>query len=73
VAEELHGSGIGTDMLTAAEDAAIEKGSRAVLLDTLSFQSPAFYEKRGYVRIEVVDDYRGGVQRIFMQKRLQRW
>jgi hypothetical protein len=36
----------------------------------LPVQAPAFYEKRGYVRVGVVDDYRGGVQRIFMQKRL---
>ena len=39
------------------------------IVDTLSFQSPAFYEKHGYIRIGTVDDYRGGVQQIFMQKR----
>ena len=70
VVEGLRGSGVGTGILKAAESAAIKSGCRAAILDTLSFQAPAFYEKRGYVRIGVVDDYRGGVQRIFMQKRL---
>ena len=70
VAEGLRGRGVGSGILTTAEKAALEGGCRAVLLDTLSFQAPAFYEKRGYVRIGVVDDYRGGTQRIFMQKHL---
>jgi GNAT superfamily N-acetyltransferase len=69
VMEGLRGSGLGTDILKTAELAAIEGGCHAAILDTLSFQAPAFYEKRGYVRIGVVDDYRGGVQRIFLQKR----
>lgn len=70
VAEELRGLGIGSKILRAAEEAATKAGCRAAILDTLSFQAPAFYEKRGYLRFGVVDDYRGGVQRIFMQKRL---
>ena len=70
VMEGLRGSGLGTEILNAAEIAATKSGCRAAILDTLSFQAPAFYEKRGYVRVGVVDDYRGGVQRIFMQKRL---
>lgn len=52
------------------EDAAIEKGCHSAILDTMSFQAPAFYEKRGYVRIGVVDGYPGGSERIFMRKRL---
>jgi GNAT superfamily N-acetyltransferase len=72
VNEDLRGSGIGTEILSTAENAAVKNGCRAVILDTLSFQAPSFYEKRGYVRVAVIDDYRGGVQRIFMQKRLDR-
>jgi hypothetical protein len=49
---------------------AIKYGCHAVILDTLSFQAPGFYEKRGYSRIGVVDGYRGGSQKIFMQKHL---
>jgi len=70
VAEELRGSGLGTDILKAAENAAIKYGCHAVILDTLSFQAPGFYEKRGYSRIVFVDGYLGGSQKIFMQKHL---
>lgn len=72
VKEDLRGSGIGTEILSTAENAAMKNGCRAAILDTLSFQAPSFYEKRGYVRVAVIDDYRGGVQRIFMQKPLDR-
>lgn len=70
VKEDLRGSGVGTEILSTAENAAIKNSCRAVILDTLSFQSPSFYEKRGYIRVGIVDDYRGGAQRIFMQKLL---
>jgi GNAT superfamily N-acetyltransferase len=70
VMTHLRGVGLGSSILQAAENAAFDRGCRASILDTLEFQAPAFYEKRGYVRVGVVDDYRGGVQRIFMQKRL---
>jgi GNAT superfamily N-acetyltransferase len=70
VAEEHRGAGIGSRLLQSAEDAAQRNGCRAAILDTLSFQAPEFYEKRGYVRVGVVEDYRGGMRRIFMQKRL---
>ena len=72
VAERLRCLGIGSDILRVAEEAANKAGCRAAILDTLSFQAPAFYENRGYVRIGVVEDYRGGVQRIFMQKHFDR-
>jgi ribosomal protein S18 acetylase RimI-like enzyme len=70
VKEDLRGSGMGTQILSAAENAAMKNGCRAAILDTLGFQAPGFYEKRGYVRVGLVEDYRGGVQRIFMRKRL---
>jgi ribosomal protein S18 acetylase RimI-like enzyme len=70
VKEDLRGSGIGTEILSTAENAAMRSGCHAAILDTLGFQAPSFYEKRGYLRIGVVDDYRGGVQRIFMRKHL---
>jgi GNAT superfamily N-acetyltransferase len=71
VAEDLRGSGIGANILKAAEDAAVQSGCHSALLDTMSFQAPAFYENRGYVRVGVVDDYRGGAQKLFLRKRLR--
>jgi ribosomal protein S18 acetylase RimI-like enzyme len=61
--------GLGTRILRAAEQAAIERGCRIVFLDTLTFQAPAFYEKRGYQRIATVD-LQPGVRKIDLQKRL---
>jgi GNAT superfamily N-acetyltransferase len=42
VAGHPRGTGLGSGILLAAENAAIESGYRAALLDTLRFQAPAF-------------------------------
>lgn len=68
IAENLRGSGLGATILQAAENAAVEKGCHGAILETMSFQAPLFYQKRGYVRVGVVDDYPGGAQKIFMRK-----
>lgn len=68
IAETLRRSGLGTTILQAAENAAVEKGCHGAILETMSFQAPLFYQKRGYVRVGVVDDYPGGAQKIFMRK-----
>jgi hypothetical protein len=34
-------------------------------------KAPAFYEKRGYVRIDETDGYPGGAHKIFMKKQLK--
>jgi GNAT superfamily N-acetyltransferase len=70
-AEDLRGAGVGSGILKVAEDAAIERGCRAAVRETLSFQAPDFYEKRGHIRAGTMERYRGGVQRIFMQKRFR--
>ncbi len=70
VLKYLHGAGVGTAILKAAENAAVKNGCLTAILETLSFQAPAFYEKRRYVRTAVVD-YLGGSHRIFMEKRLE--
>jgi GNAT superfamily N-acetyltransferase len=72
IAESLRGAGLGARILQAAANAAIENGCHAAILDTMSFQAPAFYENRGYVRVGVVDGYPGGAQKIFMRKSLLR-
>jgi GNAT superfamily N-acetyltransferase len=68
VADAQRGTGLGSEILRVAEAEAVKIGCRAAVLDTFSFQAPDFYEKRGYVRVGVIDNYRGGVQRIFMKK-----
>jgi GNAT superfamily N-acetyltransferase len=70
VEDECRRAGVGSAILRAAEEAAIRRGCCAAVLDTLSFQAPVFYERCGYTRVGVIDEYYGGMQRIFMQKRL---
>ena len=60
----------GSLLLRRAENLAIENSCDLAYLSTFAFQAPAFYEKRGYVRVGVVDGYPGGAQQIFMRKEL---
>jgi ribosomal protein S18 acetylase RimI-like enzyme len=71
VEERFRGLGIGTAILEAAEKRAVEKGCHFAGLDTMSFQAPAFYEKRGYNRIGLAEGYPGGASKIFMRKQLR--
>lgn len=69
VAPELRGSGAGRALLTQAEDAARERGSHGVWLDTFDFQAPHFYEHLGYTRFGTIADFHDGHARHFYQKR----
>lgn len=51
VDEACRGRGLGKALLERVETAAREQGMRRVLLNTYSFQAPAFYEKMGYQEI----------------------
>jgi hypothetical protein len=50
----------------------LEPSTYTFAMPMVSFQAPAFYEKRGYVCVGVVDGYPGGAQKIFMRKSLLR-
>jgi len=47
----------GTDLLRAAEQEARARGCEQILLNTLSFQAPLFYQKLGYEIIAVVEGF----------------
>jgi len=67
----LRGKGIGSSILQEAEDAAKSYGCNFATLDTMSFQAPTFYEKRGYTRVGTIEGYPGDAQKILMRKDLR--
>jgi len=71
VSEGARGSGLGSQVINAAEEEARRQGCRHALVDTASFQARPFYEKQGYALQFSVQDYpHEGMQRHYLAKRL---
>ncbi len=68
--ESARRSGLGAQMLRAAEDEARARGCRNAHLYSYSFQAPAFYEKQGYARYGALEDYPPGQARVLFRKAL---
>jgi GNAT superfamily N-acetyltransferase len=62
--------GLGRTLMERAEQEAVLGGCLHAYVDTFSFQAPGFYEKLGYERFGVLDDFPPGHQRIFFVKSL---
>lgn len=69
VPEVYRGQGLGSAVMRLAEEEAIRRGCIRAWLDSHSFQTPGFYEKLGFERFGLIDDYPPGHSRIFFQKR----
>ena len=62
--------GIGSKLLSMAEQEAIRRGCHHVHLDTMSWQAPKFYKKHGYEVIGVLPDIPSGNQKYLLKKDL---
>ena len=70
VRDDRRGEGIGSALMDAFEAEARRLGCRQMLLETHSFQAPAFYERRGFVHSGEVAGYPRGEAFILMAKSL---
>jgi GNAT superfamily N-acetyltransferase len=68
--EALRGQGLGSSLLRAAEQLALEHACTGSNLDTFEFQALPFYERHGYTVFGVLEGYPPGYRRYFLQKSL---
>ncbi len=61
--------GIGSRLLSKAEDIARERGCIGIRLDTTTFQAPEFYRRHGFLEFGRVENYPPGHARIWFAKR----
>ncbi|MCY3691282.1 MAG: GNAT family N-acetyltransferase [Chloroflexota bacterium] len=62
--------GLGSRLMDWVEKRGRELRCTSALVDTMSFQAPAFYERRGYRRFGVSECYEGGASRYYFEKEL---
>ena len=70
VDERARGEGVGTKLLTAAEDLARSRGCVGASLDTFEYQARPFYEKLGYEVFGTLDGYPPGSRQFYLRKKL---
>ena len=70
VAKPYRRQGIGSRLLTKAEEIARARGCVGVWLDTTSFSAPNFYLRNGYTEFGRIEGYPPGHSRHWFMKRL---
>lgn len=71
ISENQRGKDLGSKILFSLEQAAIDRGCRYALLDTLDFQARPFYEKHGYKVAWTQENYPKTGAKYFMTKDLK--
>jgi GNAT superfamily N-acetyltransferase len=66
--ETLRGTGVGSRMMTMAEDEARRRGCRAGILYTINFQAPGFYQRLGWRVFGEIPCDPPGTSRVFLMK-----
>jgi GNAT superfamily N-acetyltransferase len=69
VPEDLRGQGVGSALLSTAEQTARARGCRGVHLGTFSFQAPEFYRKMGYTNFGLLENFPPGHAQLYFCKR----
>ena len=70
VKEEHRFCGIGSRLLSDAEEEARRRGCHHVHLETMSWQAPEFYKKHGYTVLGVLPDIPEGHEKYILTKAL---
>ena len=70
VSQSARNGGIGKALLEAAEQEALGKRCRTILVRSYDFQAPSFYEKHGYKVEHIVEDFPIGHRYFFLTKKL---
>ena len=62
--------GLGSRLMRWAEQRGKDLGCTSAMVDTMSFQAPEFYAKRGYRQFGLSEGYEGGASRHYFEKKL---
>jgi ribosomal protein S18 acetylase RimI-like enzyme len=72
VAASARGRGLGRRLMAEAEAEAVRRGCRQLVIETYSFQAPAFYRKLGFEVVSEFPEYPRGHSHLLLRKRLAR-
>lgn len=70
VSDGARGHGLGTRLMSAAEELAMKRGCMGVMLHTFEHQARPFYEGLGYLPFGTLEGYPAGTRQHYLFKRL---